>query len=359
MHPQFIRNLDSGMRRLGFLEVLICDCIERDEQLSEKYLGERLWAWADDNQKTILVKLGNKREIGKVEVGKITPKTASRFVKYATEVGFLTAGTEKQLTDNGILFQSYRNETFLIDENPGQVILFLDMLLNKDRLVFTKIIKKIAQSKTLSKKQIFDWFAEKCIEEIIKEVKETEEQDLINRLKETKNSFLSPDKVKERRGYDLIKHILETRIENFVDLGIIEKTPERNYEKNRFTQILNQGINVKSNYRRSLFQSIAKYFKVTKKSTDQQLIKNYIMQYDKLAHEPIDSIYLPTLHTCLFIDGIVNQKILFEDSNIVDLEDLMYKKHYGDVVFLRDRDGKLTHVNIDEKVKAKMRKGKI
>lgn len=359
MHPQFIRNLDSGMRRLGFLEVLICDCIEKDEQLSEKYLGERLWAWADDNQKTILDELGNKRGIGKEEVGKISPNTADRFVKYATEVGFLTAGTEKQLTDNGILFQTYRNKTFLIDENPGQIILFLDVLLKKDSLVFTKIIKKFAQSKTMSKQQIFYWFADKCIKQILKEVKDFDDQNLIDRLEKTKNSYLSSDKVKKRGGYDLIKHILETRIENFVDLGIIEKTPERNYKKNRFTQILNQSVNDKSNYRRSLFQNIAKYFKVTKKSTDQQLIKNYIMQYDKLAHEPIDSIYLLTLHTCLFIDGIINQKILFEDSKIVDLEDLMYKKHYGEVVFLRDRDGKLTHINIDKKIKAKMRKGKI
>ena len=91
------------MRRLGFLEVLLSSCISENQNLTAEQLGEKLSRWSDENQEKFLNKLAKQR--GKEhEVGSITKRTASRFVKFATELGLLTSGSEKQLTDWGRLF---------------------------------------------------------------------------------------------------------------------------------------------------------------------------------------------------------------------------------------------------------------
>lgn len=357
MQPQFIRNLDSGMRRLGYLEVLICDCIKKGEQTADKYLGEALGEWAEKNQLEFLESLGKRRKLKGKEVGKITERTASRYVKYATEIGLLTKGPEKELTDMGRLFQSYRNNVFLIEKNPGQQILMLDSLLTKDKIIFTKLIRKLSNAKILEKMEIFSWFANECIPEILNEIKEYGDEDLVRRLKDTRKNYLG-NRSEKKRGYDLIKHMIDTRIENLVDLGIIKKTPEKKYMANDFTHIINDGLkNFKG--KEIIHYCISRYFNSTKKLTNTQLIKNYIKQYDDLANYPIESVYLPTLYMCLLIDSAVSQKSTFTIDMIENLEEILFKKHYGDVVFLRDRDGTVTHINIDEKVKEKMREGRI
>ena len=80
----FIRNLDSGMRRLGFLDVLITRCIERNEQVDANFLGERLGSWANKWQTKFLEKLAHERHLKK-EVGAITRRTASRRSKEENE----------------------------------------------------------------------------------------------------------------------------------------------------------------------------------------------------------------------------------------------------------------------------------
>ncbi|MCH7561122.1 MAG: hypothetical protein IIC67_07130 [Thaumarchaeota archaeon] len=179
MQPSFVRNLDSGMRRLGYLEVLICDCIIKGEQTSGKYLGESLWSWAKENQPEFLDKIGKNRKLNREEVGKITEKTASRYVKYATEIGLLTKGTEKELTDAGRLFQNYRKHRFMIENNPGQQILLLDALLTKDKLIFSRIVDLFAVSNFLKKTDIFSWFVNECIPSILNEIKESDEESQI------------------------------------------------------------------------------------------------------------------------------------------------------------------------------------
>ncbi len=356
MRPPFIRNLDSGMRRLGFLEVLICDCVSKGEQSLDKYLGEKLWDWAKQHQQKFLEDLGSERGV-KVEVGRITELTASRYVKHATDIGLLTTWSEKQVTDSGRMFQKYRRVVFLVNKNPGQQILLIDALLTRDKIAFTRLIRKLAEAKTISKMEVFFWFAKYCIPEIINEIQGKEDEDLVRRLKDTRQNFLG-NRSEKKRGYDLIKHMLDTRLENLVDLGIIDKV-NKNYHSNSLTEILNECFIKTGTTRMSLLKSISKYFRVERKATKTQLIKNYIKQYDALATDPIESISIDTLHMCLFIDGIIDQKILFDNDAIANLEELLYKKYYGDVVFLRNRDGKLTHLHIETKIKTKMRIGKI
>jgi len=354
MQPQFIRNLDSGMRRLGFLEILLCECIKKGEHSDYRQIGELLWQWAEKNQPELLVNLGKKRNLKNNEVGKISARTASRYVKFASEMGFLTKGIEKELTETGRLFQTYRIKPFLIEDNPGQRILILQSYIEKDKLVFLKLVNKFAESKNLGKKEIFYWFVKNCIPNILKEVKETDDEDLVKRLKNTMEVFLK----EEKKGYDLVKHIIDTRLENLVDLGMIEKDMNKKYKAKKLTHIINEES--KNHDDVSLvFSSFIQLFEIKKKISRAQLIREYIKHYEELSEDPIGTIHLPTLHTRLFIDSILNQKLMITQDMVESLEEELFKKHYQNVVFLRNIDSKLTHINIDEKIKDKMRQGKI
>ena len=85
------------------------------------------------------------------EVGKITEKISNRFVKYATEISFLTKGTEKRLTDSGRLFKMYHETDFFITQNKGQLILFILALAEKDEFMFRALIQKLHKEKKISK----------------------------------------------------------------------------------------------------------------------------------------------------------------------------------------------------------------
>ena len=353
MQPQFIRNLDSGMRRLGFLEILLCECIKKGEHSDDKHIGESLWQWAEKNQTEFLEKLGKKRGLEKNEVGKITERTASRYAKFAMEIGFLTKGIEKELTETGRLFQRFRKKPFLIEENPGQIILVLQSLIENDKLVFLKIINKFSESKELSKKEIFDWFAKKCILDILKEVEGTDDEDLVKRLKNTMEVYTRD----EKKGYDLVKHMIDTRLENLVDLGIIKKEKGKKYKSKKITHIINE--EAKQENTNLTFLIFTKLFEIKEKISREGLIKEYIRHYEELSEDPIGTIHLPTLHTRLFIDTTLNKKLLITTDMIESLEEELFKKHYENVVFLRNTDGTLTHINIDIKINNKMQQGKI
>lgn len=344
------------MRRLGFLEILLSKCIAENEMMSADYLGERLWEWARNHQKEYLEILRAERGLKK-EVGTIAERIAWRYVKYATEIGFLTQGTDKQLTDLGRLFKFFHKKDFLISQNKGQQILMIETLLNKDRIFFVNFINKITKSQKLSKSEIFDWFSTHCIPEIIKKLDRSEDERLIERLAKSAQQFRSQNKLEKKLGYDKIKHMVDTRVENLADVSVIDKAPS-NYYANELTKILAVAFSKFDNSRELVINVVSKYFKVSKRATKKQLIQTYITQYELLANPPIETVYLPTLHYCMFIDGIINQNCLIMQKEIESLEELLFKKYYGKIVFLRDRDGKLTHININEKIKSIMKRGK-
>jgi len=320
------------MRRLGFLEVLLSNCINEYELMSANELGKRLGAWAQKNQDDYIEILRVKRNLEK-EVGKISEKTASRYVKYATEIGFLTQGTDKRLTDRGRLFQSFHVKDFLISESKGQQILLIQTLLERDKLFFVNFVKKIAKSDTLSKSEIFRWFSEKCIPMIINKLDRINDDKLIKRLTKSRKQFTFQSKEGKKLGYDKIKHMVDTRIENLVDVSVINKDPHNNYVANELTKILAESFREGKNEQKVLFQAMAKYLKISKIATKKQLVLSYIKQYELLANPPIESVYLPTLHYCILIDALINQNCIITQEEIEKFEEELFKKHYGMAVF--------------------------
>jgi len=345
------------MRRLGFLQVLIGRCVIKNEMNSGNQLGERLSEWANQYQIVCLQKLANKRKITrKIEVGHITEKIAVRYVKYATEIGYLTKGTEKQLTDNGRLIKMFHEKDFFIEENIGQQILFIFSLAERDKFMFSSIINKISSVDTISKLELYSWFAEEIIPHLMNVLYKVDQNELAERLKNTKQMYQGS--IKEKRlGYDRIKHILETRLENLIDLTIIKKTPDKKYSPNQFTKLLNDAFHHIDRDSEALFKQIAKYFKIEKKPSKSDLTKNYLKQYQMLVDSPIESIFLPALHLCMYIEGIRIHNRLILPSMIKDLEKLIHKKLYGDAVFLRDHNGELSHINLNNKAKKKLSSG--
>ncbi len=341
---EFLRNLDSGMRRLGFLQILITKCMKEGEFFSDRELGDNLWEWARKNQDSMLMELGAKRGLKKSEVGRISEKIASRYVKYATEVGFLTKGSEKQLTDSGRLFQIYNTKDFFLEDNPGQKILLLFKILEKDNFMMTELINAIVKFKTMTRTEAFNWFADDIIPRIISQAHD--DKKFVERLNKIIVKFRNVKTKKQ--SYDSIKHIIETRIENLVDLGICDKRNKK-YVANSFTTILSKSLRPEEDD--GVFKAIAIHYNVVKNMPKELLTKTYIEQYERLTRLPVDSAYLPTLHFCIFVDGIIRTKTFVDNTTIKEFEDAIFKSQYGKVVFLRDREGKITHVNIDPAAK--------
>ena len=114
----FMKNLDTGMRRLGFLDILISDCAKIENNDSEN-MWKELLKEAQTKQEQWFRILENNRNMQR-EVGRLSEGSAPRYIKLATELGMLTEGIFKNITNSGMILRHMRNIPFFLSE--GQKI---------------------------------------------------------------------------------------------------------------------------------------------------------------------------------------------------------------------------------------------
>jgi len=354
----FIRNYDTGMRRLGFLEVLLCDCVGSNRSTQE-FLGEMLWNIVEEKQKKWLEKLGKMRGLEDIEVGRITTRTTGRFVKLATELGLLTEGPLKTLTDLGKLFTLFRRKQFFIDHNLGQQIILIREFLRKDDLVFLNIIGHIVETKTASLKDMFDWFVNHFIERVLAQQHKDLDAQLADRFSTTFSSYKSGDKRERRRGYDKVKHMLVPRLENIVDLDIISKKSGPFYLYTDKARIICQSIyeplvQGKKLTDDDIFSNLAKVYGIYERAKIEDVLKETILGFNVIAEPPLKVVPIKVLRDFVCINSIISGKQIILPKDFERVEKFLSREFYGKVILFEDMEGHISHISIHDEVKDKL-----
>ena len=354
----FIKNYDSGMRRLGFLEILVCDCSNLRYATYEN-LGSKLWELVKDNQNEWLTQLGGRRGYEGAEVGKITKRIAGRFVKLGTELGLLTEGQLKTLTDLGRLFKLFRRKRFFIDANLGQQIILIREFFRRDTLLFPRLIGYIAQSKISSMKNVFDWFVNNFIKHTIALRRDLLDEQIVERLMSTMVSYESREKETKKRGYDKVKHIVTPRLGNILDLELISKKTGPIYAPSEKTVPMYERVClplIQQNYLTDdeILSSLAEIHGISEKASAKEMLKATLQGFDTLAEPPLKVVPTGVLQDFVCINSIVFGKFLILPKDVEKIENFLSKKFYGKVVFFEDMEGHVSHISINDETKQKI-----
>lgn len=343
------------MRRLGFLEVLLCDCASSD-RVTQETVGNMLWELARKNQEMWLRKLGEQRGFGR-EVGKISNRIAGRYVKLGAELELLTEGPLKTLTDLGRLFRLFRKEPFYINLNIGQQIILIREFLRKDNLMFPKIMEYIVKSGSLSVKDIFDWFANKFTEEIM--TRKDINAQLLKRFHSTISSYCSEDKKTRRRGYDKVKHIVIPRLENIVDLELVNKKLGPVYACSSkgemiyhcICQPLIRGASLTDD---DIFERLAKVYDISNRATLSAVLRQTLRGFEMLAEPPLKVVPTRVLQDFVCIHSIASRDFLILPKDVEKIEKFLSKRFYGKVVFFENMEGRVSHISVPDEIKKKL-----
>lgn len=328
------------MRRLGFLEVLVCDCVEPGEPADAQVLGERLWQEVSDKQDSYLQDLAKRRGLGS-EVGRITSRIANRYVKLATEMGLLTKGDNKTLTDLGRTFKSFRREAFFLDRNPGQRLLYIrELTLRRDNLVLAPLCSFVAKEQPVGKDAVYGWFANEFVPKV--ERSKLVDEGLATRLRTSADTYTNPDT--KRLGVDRIKHMVDTRLEHLVDLEVLGKTKGPSY----FAKPLCSGLSKSAYSEGAFYDSIATEFGAKATSSDNEVALDIVLAFEKLRQTPLNLVPLGSLHDSVIIGGIVEKQVKIIPSQIERVEEWMAKQYYGRVIFFEGKERRATNLTISE-----------
>lgn len=346
------------MRRLGFLEILVGDWTG-STRIATETIGSMLWNFARENQDEWLKELGRRRKLEGAEVGKITQRIAGRFVKLATEFGLLTEGPLKTLTDVGRLFRLFRKTQFFIDSNVGQQVILIKEFLKKDDLVFPELIEHIVKSKATSTNEIFNWFVNTRIKNILAQMRENLDAKLVERFSSTLRCYESEEPRTRRQGYDRVKHMVAPRLENIVDLEIISKKDGPIYMRSdktvaiyeRICQPLIQGKNLKDD---DIFYNLASIYGIPKRASNSTVLEKTLIGFDALAELPLKVVPTEVLRDYICIDSIVSRKHIILPEDVEKIEKFLSKKFYGKVVFFEDMEGRVSHISVPDEVKEKI-----
>lgn len=328
------------MRRLGFLEVLVCDCVESGEPVDAQLLGEKLWQKVEDRQTIWLQDLATRRGLNN-EVGRITSRIASRYVKLATEIGLLTRGDNKTLTDLGRTFKSFRREEFFLDNNPGQRLLYVrELFLRRDNLVVSSLCSFVFREQPVRKDQVYDWF----VREFVPQVMESKSLDegLAIRLRTSAESYTNPET--RRLGVDRIKHMVDTRLEHLVDLEVLGKTKGPKY----FAKPLGSRLSRSPQNEEVFYNSVAAEFGGTTTASDEDVALDVVLTFEKLRQPPLNLVPLSSLHDSVIIGGIVGNHVKILPTQIERVEEWLAKQYYGKVIFFEGKEGRATNLTISE-----------
>lgn len=346
------------MRRLGFLEILVSDCSSSIHVATDS-LGSTLWSSVREKQDEWLAELGITRGLRGPDVGKITPRTTERFVKLATELGLLTDGPLKALTDLGRLFRLFRKKAFFINSNLGQQIILIKEFLMKDALIFPRIIEYIVKSKTSTTAQVFNWFVNDFIRDTIVQTKEILDPQLLERFLSTLDSYNSEEPRTRRRGYDRVKHIIAPRLENIVDLEIMSKRAGPMYVcSNRtmaiYEHICQPSIQGKELRDDDIYQGLADIYGVSKRASPATVLKETLIGFNALAEPPLKVVPTKILRDFVSIDSIVSGRFVILPEDAEKIEEFLSRKFYGKVVFFEDREGRVSHISIPDEIREKI-----
>lgn len=346
------------MRRLGFLEILICDCASSN-RLTQETLGSKLWNLVAGKQDKWLTKLGIMRGLESVEVGRITGKIAGRLVKLATDLGLLTEGPFKALTDLGRLFKLFRREQFFIGLNLGQQIILTREFLREDALIFPRLIEFIVESKSSSLQNVYGWFVNTFIKNTLAQRSENLDTQLIQRFSSTMSSYNSEGPKIKQRGHDKVKHMVIPRLGNIVDLQIISKKAGPIYMSTDktvaicqdFCKPLIQGSELTDD---EIFYSLAKIHNVSERAGMSDVLKKTLLGFDTLAEPPLKVVPTKVLRDFVSINSIVSGKSVILPGDVEEIENFLSKKFYGKVIFFEDMKGHISHISITDEVKEKI-----
>lgn len=354
----FLRDYDTGMRRLGFLEILVGDC-SGSSRIATENLGNMLWSIARENQDEWLNELAKTRGLKRVEVGRITQRIAGRFVKLATEFGLLTEGSLKTLTDLGRLFKLFRKKRFFIDSNVGQEIILIREFLRKDGLVFPEIIEHIVKSKASSTNEVFNWFVSEFIKNTLTQMQEDLDTHLVERFLSILNSYKSQEPRTKKRGYDRVKHIVVPRLENIVDLEIVTKKSGPIYACSdktvamykRICQPMIEGKSLKDD---DIFYHLANIYGVSKRASMNAVLRESLIGFDALAEPPLKVVPTEVLSDYICISSIVSGENMILPKDVEKIEKFLSQKFRGKVIFFEDMEGRVSHISVPDEIKEKI-----
>ena len=354
----FLRDYDTGMRRLGFLEILVGDC-SSSSRIPTESLGSVLWSIAKENQDGWLNELGKNRGLKRAEVGRITQQISGRFVKLATEFELLTEGSLKTLTDLGRLFKLFRKKRFFIDSNVGQEIILIREFLRKDDLIFPKLVEHIVKSKASSTSEMFNWFVNNFIENTLTQMQEDLDIHIVERFSSVLNSYKSQEPRTKKRGYDRVKHIVVPRLENIVDLEIVTKKSGPIYvcsDKTvaMYKHICQPMIEGKSLKDDDIFYNLASIYGVSKQASLNDVLKETLIGFDALAEPPLKVVPTGVLSDYMCISSIISRKNVILPKDVEKIEKFLFKKFHGKVVFFEDMEGHVSHISIPDEIKEKI-----
>ena len=336
----FIRNLDTGMRRLGFLDVLISDCITPTELMDANTLGSRLWDKIRDKQLDWLQELARRRGL-KNEVGRLSPATAARYVKLASELGFLTEGPNKSLSDLGKTFGAFRRSRFYLDENPGQRLLYLrEIVVRKDSLIIPGLFQFISSKLTVDKDSVFEWFANKFANNIDRNGSVSDS--LRVRLKNTSSLYATG--VSRKKAKDRIKHMVETRLEQLVDLVALTKREGPIYSANE----LGKRLATKLSTDEEFYKTVGDFFGAIKLAGTIEITKKILFFFQKLAQPPLNLVPIAMMHDLIIISSMISDGSVVLPTDLDNVERALARKFYGNVVFFEGSGTKATHVTITD-----------
>lgn len=335
------------MRRLGFLDILLCECVKNGSH-DYSNLGELLWKRVEENQTTWLKLLGEQRGLNnKVEVGSITKKITSRYVKLAVELGFLAKGYPKILTDNGMLFKRLRGIPFFLTQ--GQKILYWKRFLFNDKLVVPYLIKHIAEAGKLTKDDLKKWFANEHIPFLLSHKKFNLTVDEAERLKNAKQSF-------DKGKVDNIKHMADTRIEQLADLDIIAKSKSvcfstevtKEYAK-YFDNINPEEINEDDFYR-----AVAQALKVKKVASEYEILNAVVKESSSIATPPTYLVPLGILRDLVCINAVTEKNVKILPSKVKEAESRLVREYYGKVQLFEGRTTEKAYIIIPSEVRKEL-----